>query len=64
MSRFLNLHCLLPYLLSHYSLLHYVNLALFYVAPLMLHYLNAALFTVPPVHDALFTVALLNVALF
>ena len=45
---FLNLHCLLPYLLYHYSMFHYVNVPLFYVALLMLHYVNVALFTVPP----------------
>ena len=44
---FLNLHSLLPSLMFHYSILHYVNIALFYVALLMLHYLNVALFTVP-----------------
>ena len=54
MLRFLNLHCLLPFLLFHYSMLHYVNVALFYFALLMLQYLNVALFTVPPFNVVLY----------
>ena len=42
-----NLYRLLPCLLFHYSMMHYVNLTLFYVALLMLHYmLNAPPFIV------------------
>ena len=60
----LNLHCLLSTLLFPYSMLNYVNLALFYVALLMLDYFNVALFDVALFYAALFVVTLLNVALF
>ena len=45
-------------------MLHYVNLALFYVALLMLDYFDAALVDVALFDVALFTATLLNVCTF
>ena len=45
-------------------MLHYVNVALFYVAILMLDHFNVALFDVALFDAALSTFALLNLGLF
>ena len=47
MLHFLNLHYLsFHYLLLNYLMLRDINVALFYVAPLMLHYFNVVLLNI------------------